>query len=214
MVLWQHTLEVVNKSWSIPKIYKITCRVDWESVWAVSPSWAPENVPVWPHNSTPEALARVHDTALIRTKRTQPQVHIHDRNPKPSKSTSPWSGPSRRRRGRPGTCSYRTWRGRHSWSRIHSWGRGAETHTYTAVGSFSKHDICFLFAFKWDSLPLLEGSPAKQESILPLKDQQPGFRGQRTCSHSRLHSLPIYRRLLGVTLEKRSPLSISRCDSL
>lgn len=39
--------------------------------------------------------------------------------------------------------------------------------------------VVFLFAFKWDSLPLLEGSPAKQESILPLKDQQPGFRGQK-----------------------------------
>lgn len=44
----------------------------------------------------------------------------------------PWSGPSRQRRGRPGTCSYRTWRGRHFWSQFHSWGRGAETHT--AVG--------------------------------------------------------------------------------
>lgn len=49
-----------------------------------------------------------------------------------------------------------------------------------------------LFALIWDSLPLLEGSPAKEESKLPLKDQQPGFRGQRTCSHSRLHSQQIY----------------------
>lgn len=51
--------------------------------------------------------------------------------------------------------------------------------------------VCF-FALIWDSLPLLEGSPAKEESNLPLKDQQPGFRGQRTCSHSRLHSQQIY----------------------
>lgn len=59
---------------------------------------------------------------------------------------------------------------------------------HSFIEGFQKHDICFLFAFKWDSLPLLEGSPAKQENILPLKDQQPGFRGQRTCNHSRLHS--------------------------
>lgn len=58
---------------------------------------------------------------------------------------------------------------------------------YRGVSNAWHLGFVFLFAFIWDSLPLLERSPAKQESILPLKDQQPGFRGQRTCSHSRLH---------------------------
>lgn len=121
------------------------------------------------------------------------------------KGALPWSGPSQQRHGHPGTCSYRTWRGRRSWSQFHSWRRGAERHT--AIGEatflrkvfklflffslFSFFFVCF-FALIWDSLPLLEGSPAKEESNLPLKDQQPGFRGQRTCSHSRLHSQQIY----------------------
>lgn len=77
---------------------------------------------------------------------------------------------------------------------------------------FQKHDICFLFAFKWDSLPLLERSPAKQESILPLKDQQPGFRGQRPCSHSRLHSQQIYRPLYPLTVTFK--IVLFRFDSL
>lgn len=135
------------------------------------------------------------------------QVILSKWHTTPIKDVLPWSGPSRRHRGHPGTCSYRTWRGHHFWSQFHSWRRGAETHTYRAVGQatslqkvFKNVTFVFLFAFKWDSLPLLEGSPAKQESILPLKDQQPGFRGQRTCSHSRLHSQQIYRPLYLLTV--------------
>lgn len=66
-------------------------------------------------------------------------------------------------------------------------------HFYRRVSIFFCSFLFFLlFALIWDSLPLLEGSPAKEESNLPLKDQQPGFRGQRTCSHSRLHSQQIH----------------------
>lgn len=131
--------------------------------------------------------------------------------PPPPQGIVPWSAPSRRRHGHPGTCSCRTWRGRRFWSQFHSWRRGAKTHRAvgqaTSLQTVFKHmTFVFLFAFIWDSLPLLEGSPAKQESILPLKDQQPGFRGQRTCNHSRLHSQQIYRPLylFTVRLERLS----------
>lgn len=46
----------------------------------------------------------------------------------------PWSGPSPRHPGRPGTCSCRTWRGHHLWSPFHSCERGAKRHTRPAVG--------------------------------------------------------------------------------
>lgn len=100
----------------------------------------------------------------------------------------PWSGPSPRHPGRPGTCSCRTWTGHHLWSLFHSCERGAKRHTSTAVGHakslqrvfYKNRDICccfFLFAFKWDSLPLLEGPQPNRKASPP---KRPTTRFQRT----------------------------------
>lgn len=75
---------------------------------------------------------------LMMLRLSKDEFHVHVTGPRLDHrdlctwGLLPWSGPSRRRRGRPGTCSYRTWRGRRFWSQFHSWGRGAETHR--AVG--------------------------------------------------------------------------------
>lgn len=86
----------------------------------------------------------------------------------------PWSGPSQRHRGRPGTCSCRTWRGRRPWSQFHSWGRGAETHTYTAVAQatslqnvFKNMTFVFCLLLNGIAFPCWRGPQPNRKAFSP-----------------------------------------------